>query len=71
VFHGPHATRPAENGSVVYLNCSGKLDAVVGRVAAAGGAVLMPPTPLDRGLGRIAVIRDSEGNRVGLHAFAG
>ena len=34
----------------------------------AGGAVLTPVTDLPEGLGRFAHLRDTEGNRVGLHA---
>jgi predicted enzyme related to lactoylglutathione lyase len=55
-------------GPVIYLNCNGHLDAVVSRVEAAGGAVLTPRIDLPPGMGAYFHIRDSEGNRVGLHA---
>jgi predicted enzyme related to lactoylglutathione lyase len=58
---------PAANGSLVYLNANGKLDACLGRVEAAGGKVLLPRTNIgDPGF--IALVLDTEGNQVGLHA---
>jgi predicted enzyme related to lactoylglutathione lyase len=57
---------PSLDGTVVYLDTRGELDACLARVSAAGGAVLMPRTDIgDPGF--IAFIRDTEGNRVGLH----
>jgi hypothetical protein len=59
--------RPGPGGSLVYLNASGKLDACLERVVPAGGAVVMPKTDIgDPGF--IAVVRDTEGNLVGLHS---
>lgn len=60
---------PSMAGATLYLNVTGDLDGAVARVAPAGGAVLMPITDLGR-WGRIALMRDSEGNKVGLHAAA-
>jgi predicted enzyme related to lactoylglutathione lyase len=51
----------------MYLNAGNALDAMLARVAAAGGQVLLPATVIGE-QGVIAIIRDSEGNRVGLHA---
>jgi predicted enzyme related to lactoylglutathione lyase len=61
-----HAGR--ESGTLVYLNCDGRLAEVAGRVEAAGGALLTPRIDLPEGMGSFFHIRDSEGNRVGLHA---
>ena len=58
--------KPASEGSLIYLNAP-DLDGTVGRVAQAGGEVLVPVTSIGE-MGRIAIIRDSEGNRVGLHS---
>lgn len=66
VIHDAHA-KPGLNGTTPYLNCNGQLDAVLSRVERAGGKVLMPKT--DIGFGCIALIVDSEGNRVGLHSY--
>jgi uncharacterized protein len=60
---------PSEGGALVYLNTRGELAAFLERVAPAGGAVLLPATSIGP-MGTIAVIRDSEGNRVGLHQEA-
>ena len=57
-----------DNGTVIYINCTGHLDAVVGRVEKAGGKLLTPRIDLPPGMGCYFHIRDSEGNRVGLHA---
>jgi uncharacterized protein len=62
----PHR-KPNSDGTLVYLNANGQLDAVIGRVATAGGTVLLQKTDIgDPGF--IALIRDSEGNCVGLHS---
>ncbi len=57
-----------ESGTVVYLNCDGRLADIAGRVEKAGGALLTPRVDLPGGMGSFFHIRDSEGNRVGLHA---
>jgi predicted enzyme related to lactoylglutathione lyase len=58
---------PGDGGSLVYIDATGKLDACLERVAAAGGSVLTPKTDIgDPGF--IALLRDSEGNTVGLHS---
>ena len=60
---------PSSGGVVIYLNCDGKFDAVLDRVETAGGSIVEAKHHLP-GVGWIAQIRDSEGNRVGLHAAA-
>lgn len=65
-----HGLAPAADGPVVYLNADGRLDAALARVSSLGGAVVMPRTELPGDMGSIALIRDSEGNRVGLHAVS-
>ena len=59
--------RPGSDGTMVYLSCDGRLDAVISRVEAAGGRVIVPRTPVPGGHGAFACMRDSEGNHVGLH----
>jgi hypothetical protein len=58
---------PADGGVTVYLNCDGKIDDVLGRVPEAGGAILEEKNYVPK-VGWVAQIRDTEGNRVGLHA---
>ncbi|HEY1083542.1 MAG TPA: VOC family protein [Prosthecobacter sp.] len=59
---------PGHGGSMVYLNVEGDLDAVLGRIPAAGGKVIrdrmaIPPH------GFIGIFEDTEGNLVGLHSM--
>lgn len=57
--------KPTNDGPIIYLNCFGKLGAVVSRVNSAGGQVLVPELNLGA-FGFSAIIIDSEGNKVGL-----
>lgn len=59
---------PGHGGSVVYLNGGDDLDTILGRVAGAGGAVLLPKTPIGGDRGYFAYFEDTEGNRIGLHS---
>ena len=61
--------RPSGDGVVIYLNCDGRIDAVLDRVEKAGGSIVEPKNHIPS-VGGVAQIRDSEGNRVGLHAAA-
>lgn len=62
--------KPSADGAVIYLNTGTReqLDAALARVEAAGGSVVKPATDLGE-IGFSAFIRDTEGNRVGLHAW--
>jgi hypothetical protein len=60
-------SQPLDGGVTIYLNCDGKLDDVLERAPKAGGAVLEAKYHIPN-VGWVAQIRDSEGNRVGLHA---
>ena len=62
--------KPHADGAVVYLNCQSELDAVLQRMPAAGGKVMLGKTALPPGMGFFAHIADTEGNRVGLHGLA-
>jgi predicted enzyme related to lactoylglutathione lyase len=62
------AKRPVgPGGSLVYVDVTGRLDDCVSRVAGAGGEVVRPRTAIGKD-GFIALIRDSEGNTIGLHS---
>lgn len=67
---GGDAPRPADGGTRVYLNAEPSLDAALSRVAAAGGRVVLPKTLLPGDMGAYALVADTEGNIVGLHAQA-
>jgi hypothetical protein len=60
--------KPAAEGSLVYLNADGKLDASLKRAEQLGATVLVPRTEIPGGLGYYACLQDSEGNHVGLHS---
>lgn len=57
---------PSGNGTMVYINASPSLQPVLDKVEVAGGKVVSPKVKIPAGY--IAVIIDSEGNQVGLHA---
>lgn len=57
---------PSPNGTVVYINASPKIQIVLDKVEQAGGKIITPKTQIPAGF--IAIIIDTEGNKVGLHA---
>lgn len=59
---------PSPAGPLVYLDGSAGIDAMLARIEAAGGRVLMPRTLLSPEAGEVAIFLDSEGNRVGIQA---
>ncbi|WP_295203285.1 VOC family protein [uncultured Chryseobacterium sp.] len=58
---------PSDQGTIIYLNASPDIQAVLDRVVPAGGKIAEPKR-LFGPVGFIAVIMDSEGNRIGLHS---
>ena len=60
---------PGGSGTIVYLNCDGRLDEVIARVRPAGGHLEGPKVELPDGMGTFIHVLDPEGNRVGLHAL--
>lgn len=63
-FHKPSAT----DGPLIYLNGNPDLQQVLDKVEAAGGKIMMPKTEISPEYGFMAVIFDTEGNRIGLHS---
>ncbi len=64
-------TKPAADGTTVYLNAEPSIDAWLSKVEAAGGSIVVPKTQIPGGeMGYFAHVLDTEGNRVGLHAMA-
>jgi predicted enzyme related to lactoylglutathione lyase len=59
-------SKPSKEGTLVYINASPDIQAVLNKAGEAGGKVIVPRTQMNAGF--IAVILDSEGNRIGLHA---
>lgn len=63
-FHKPSAT----DGPLLYLSGNPDLQRVLDRVEAAGGKIMVPKTEISPEYGYMAVIMDTEGNRIGLHS---
>jgi predicted enzyme related to lactoylglutathione lyase len=63
-FHKPSAT----DGPLIYLNGNPDVQLVLDRVAAAGGSIVVPKTQISPEYGYMAVILDTEGNRIALHS---
>jgi len=60
---------PSATGTAVFLNADPDMQAVLDRVEEAGGTILVPMTAIEMtGAGYFAMIADTEGNTVGLHA---
>ena len=68
LLQGATAPAPGTEGSLVYLDASPSLDAVLSRAGELGAKVLLPKLQLPGTIGFIAQIVDCEGNRVGLHS---
>ena len=63
-FHKPSAT----DGTLIYLNGNPDVQKVLDKVKAAGGSIMVPKTEISPEYGFMAVIIDTEGNRIGLHS---
>ena len=59
---------PSAQGTIVYLDAGDDLAGALDRVEAAGGKVVMGATHLSDQIGSIAMVLDSEGNRMALHS---
>ncbi len=69
LVHYPQAYSPSENGVLIYLTAhSGDLANELSKVEDAGGKVLQDKTKISEEYGYMALILDSEGNRVALHS---
>jgi predicted enzyme related to lactoylglutathione lyase len=64
-FHKPSGT----DGVLIYLNGNPDVQLVLNKVEAAGGKVLLPKTEISAEFGYMALIADTEGNRIGLHSI--
>ena len=64
-FHKPSGT----DGPLVYLNANPDVQNVLDRVEAAGGTITVPKTEISPEYGHMAVITDTEGNRIAFHSI--
>jgi len=60
--------KPSMDGAKIYLNGNPDLSNALGKVAAAGGKVIMPKTFISDNVGHMAFFIDTEGNSVALHS---
>ena len=63
-FHKPSTT----DGPLLYLNANPDVQRILDRVESAGGKILVPKTLISTEFGHMAVIIDSEGNRIAFHS---
>ncbi len=69
LVYAPGHYKPSTDGTLVYFTAhSGDLSNELSRVEKAGGKVLQDKTQISEDHGYMAVITDSEGNRVALHS---
>lgn len=66
-FHKPSST----DGPLIYLNGNPDVQKIVDKVEEAGGKVIVSKTEISPEYGFMAVILDTEGNRIGLHSGPG
>jgi len=59
---------PSSNGTLLYLDDSPSIDAVLARLVSAGGEIRMPNMELPNDIGYIAHFIDTEGNLLALHS---
>lgn len=65
----PDAYKPSADGVLIYLTAhSGDLNNELARVEAVGGKILQEKTEISADYGFMALIIDSEGNRIALHS---
>lgn len=57
---------PSGNGTLIYINAYPEIQKVLDNVEKAGGKIVAPKTYINAGF--IAVIVDTEGNKIGLHS---
>jgi predicted enzyme related to lactoylglutathione lyase len=63
-FHKPSVTE----GPLIYLNTNPDVQIVLDKVEAAGGKIIVPKTEISPEYGFMAVIVDTEGNRIAFHS---
>ena len=59
---------PSQAGPLVYLNGGLDLAEPLSRVERAGGTVVLPKTKISDEIGYMAIINDTEGNKIAFHS---
>jgi uncharacterized protein len=69
LVHAPGYYTPSDKGTLVYFTAfSGDLDIELSQVEPAGGKILQKKTLITEEIGYMALVLDSEGNRIALHS---
>jgi predicted enzyme related to lactoylglutathione lyase len=66
-FHRPSTT----DGILIYLNANPDVQLILDKVEAAGGHIFLGKTQISPEHGFMAIIIDTEGNRIGFHSVTG
>src|SRR3954467_388275 len=68
--HAPDFYKPsATYGPLIYLNANPDVQNVLDKIESAGGKIIVPKTEISPEYGHMAVIIDTEGNRVAFHSI--
>ena len=60
---------PSADGVVIYFDATDKIDELITKVRTAGGSILTDKCKIEAdGRGHFALVKDSEGNRIGLYS---
>ncbi|GAB3341546.1 VOC family protein [Marivirga atlantica] len=68
LVHYPRFYFSGEQGPLIYLNANPDLQKALDRVEASGGKHVLPKRMITEERGYMAVINDTEGNRIALHS---
>lgn len=69
LVHHPEFYKPSQDGALVYFTAqSGDLENELAKAKEAGGTVLVPKTQISPEHGFMALILDTEGNRIAMHS---
>ena len=69
LVYNERAYKPSMDGVLIYFTAqSGDLSIELGKVEKSGGKILLPKTQISAEVGYMALLTDSEGNRIALHS---
>jgi predicted enzyme related to lactoylglutathione lyase len=57
---------PSDRGALIYFHAGDQMDTVLGKVENAGGSIVINKQLISEERGHMAIIQDTEGNRVGV-----
>lgn len=60
--------KPSRDGTLVYISANPDLQTVLSKVSKSGGKVLQEKTKITDEYGYMAILQDTEGNRIALHS---